>query len=136
MQGTNYLEAIFLFAKEKQRKHSSDPLIQTNIVTQKKYFFWFLSSLPLFQTPCNVRRKFHFSPKGHGTGGSGEEQEVKISFHRVNSEIWSVSHPRLGERLLSLATLPILFKYTRFSAFYHLFQYPGPWRCEYHLFSL
>lgn len=34
MQCKNYLEAILLFAKEKQRKHSSDPLTRTNVFTQ------------------------------------------------------------------------------------------------------
>lgn len=141
MQCTNYLEAILFFAKERQRKHSSDPLIQTNIVIEN-IFSWILSSLPLFQRmncPC-IRGKFHFSPKGHATSGSGKEWEVKISSHRVNGEIWSVRVIQ-WMRKDSCPLLPCPFYLNIRSlqpsiTFCHLFQHPGPWRWEYHLFSL
>lgn len=117
MQCTDYMEAILLFVNVKQKKLFSDPQIKH---IHKKYFC-LLFSLPMFQSinsPCNVSRKFHFFPKGHGTGDSGKEREVKISFYSVNSEIWSVREIHcLGERLLSLTTLPILFKYSSSSAF-------------------
>lgn len=113
-----------LFAKEKQRKHSSDPLIQTNILTYN-IFVCLLSLLPLFQTmnsPCNVRRKFHFYTKSHGTGSSGKELEVKISFYRVNSEIWSIRVIQwLVERPCLLLPCPFYLNVIKgSSAFYHL----------------
>lgn len=119
-----------LFAKEKQRKHSSDPLIQTNILTHN-IFVCLLSLLPLFQTmnsPCNVRRKFHFYTKSHGTGSSGKELEVKISFYRVNSEIWSIRVIQwLVERPCLLLPCPFYLNVPAlqpFTTFFHLSQQP------------
>lgn len=99
--------------------------------THAQHFCLLVVPSPLvsdYNSPCNVRRKFHFYTKSHGTGSSGKELEVKISFYRVNSEIWSIRVIQwLVERPCLLLPCPFYLNVPAlqpFTTFFHLSQQP------------